>query len=246
MSSSESVIVCTLGRVAYRPTWALQEAIKNRLLQAKKIQQPIPHVLLLLEHSPVFTMGKSGDNMHLLATGDAEVVHIDRGGDVTYHGPGQLVVYFLLDLDRFYRDLHRFMRDMEEVVIRTLAEYDIIGFRVSGRTGVWVGATGSERKICAFGIHTSRWVTTHGLALNIDPDLSYFHRITPCGITDRGVTSLVQELQISLKINEVSNPIIKHFDAVFGAHSKVLSSTDSYAYLEDLTNQINLKDTLCV
>lgn len=246
MSSSESVIVCTLGRVAYRPTWALQEAIKNRLIHAKKTQQHIPHVLLLLEHSPVFTMGKSGDDRHLLATGDAEVVHIDRGGDVTYHGPGQLVVYFLLDLDRFYRDLHRFMRDMEELVIRTLAEYDIIGFRVTGRTGVWVGPQGAERKICAFGIHTSRWVTTHGLALNVDPDLEFFRRITPCGIADRGITSLAKELQESLTLKEVSDHIVNHFDAVFGAHSNVLDSNDSYAYLEGVTNQINLKDTLCV
>jgi len=135
---------------------------------------------------------------------------------------------------------------MEEIVVRTLAEDDVNSFRVPGRTGVWVGSIGSERKICAFGIHTSRWVTTHGLALNVDPDLEYFHRITPCGITDRGVTSLAEELHVSLTLKEVSKHIMNHFDAVFGAHSKVLNSTDSSAYLEDLTHQADLNDTLCV
>lgn len=241
---SELSIACHLGRVAYRPTWALQEAVKNRLIQAKKNHTRLPHVLLLLEHPPVFTMGKSGDDQHLLAPGDAEVVYIDRGGDVTYHGPGQLVVYFLLDLDRFYRDLHRFMRNLEEVVLRTLSEYDLVGFRVPGRTGVWVGAEGFERKICAFGIHASRWVTTHGLALNVYPDLNYFNRITPCGISDRGVTSIVQELKRSCSLDEVSNFIVHHFDEVFGAESQMLHGSDAYAYLEELTDQQNLQASL--
>ncbi len=239
-------MACHLGRVAYRPTWALQEAIKRRLIQAKKRHTHLPHVLLLLEHPPVFTMGKSGDDRHLVAPGDAEVVHIDRGGDVTYHGPGQLVVYFLLDLDRFYRDLHRFMRDLEEVVLQTLQKYGIEGFRVPGRTGVWVDTEGLERKICAFGIHASRWVTTHGLALNVNPDLNYFNRITPCGIADRGVTSIVQELNRSCNMAEVSNFVVHHFNKVFGAESRVLHNSEAFAYLEGLTDQEQLQVSLTI
>ncbi len=241
---SELSIACHLGHVAYRPTWALQEAVKDRLIQAKKSHTHLPHVLFLLEHPPVFTMGKSGNDQHLLAPGDAEVVYIDRGGDVTYHGPGQLVVYFLLDLDRFYRDLHRFMRDLEEVVLRTLGEYNLVGFRVPGRTGVWVGTQGFERKICAFGIHASRWVTTHGLALNVDPDLSYFNRITPCGISDRGVTSIVQELNRPCNLDAVSHWILRHFDEVFGASSQILHGSEAYTFLGDLINQSHLEEAL--
>jgi len=241
---SESAIACYLGRVAYRPTWALQEAIKDRLIQAKKEHTHLPHILLLLEHPPVFTMGKSGNNAHLLAPGDAEVVYIDRGGDVTYHGPGQLVVYFLLDLDRFYRDLHKFMRNLEEIVLRTLGEYHLSGFRVPGRTGVWVGPEGAERKICAFGIHASRWVTTHGLALNVNPNLDYFNRITPCGITDRGVTSISRELNHACDSDEISGCIVHHFDEVFQTESRILHSTEAYIYLEKFTDQQNLRESL--
>ncbi len=230
--------------MSYRPTWALQEAVKDRLIQAKKSHTHLPHVLLLLEHPPVYTMGKSGDDRHLIAPGDAEVVYIDRGGDVTYHGPGQLVAYFLLDLDRFYRDLHRFMRDLEEIAIRTLGEYHLEGFRIPGRTGVWVGTEGEERKICAFGIHASRWVTTHGLALNVNPNLDYFNRITPCGISDRGVTSIIQESNQSCDLDEVSTFLVHHFDEIFGAESQILHSSDAYSFLEKLTGQPNLLETI--
>ncbi len=237
MSRRETAVIYHLGRVAYRPAWVLQEAIKDRLIQAKKNGENLPHVMLLLEHPPVFTMGKSGNDRHLLAPGNADVVYIDRGGDVTYHGPGQLVAYFLLDLDRLYRDLHRFMRDLEEIVLRTLDEFGLTGFRVPKRTGVWVGEEGIERKICAFGIHVSRWVTTHGLALNIDPDLRYFSRITPCGIADRGTTSMVKELGKSCDPNTVARSISYHFDAVFGIQSQELSGAEAYRHLEDLLDQ---------
>lgn len=246
MPSSEPVVVCCLGRVAYRPAWALQEAIKDRLIQSKEAKSSPSHVLLHLEHPPIYTMGKSGNNRHLPSSDNAEIVHIDRGGDVTYHGPGQLVVYFLLDLNRFYRDLHRFMRDLEEIILRTLSEFNITGFRVPGRTGVWVGPQGEERKICAFGIHASRWVTTHGLALNVDPDLSYFSRIIPCGITDRGITSLSRELGRNCDIRQVSDLVVKYFDEVFGTKSQVLRSTNAYTYLEQLTRQDNLAEFLSV
>ena len=244
MLKSETVAVCCLGRVAYRPAWALQEAIKDQLIASKGSGNSLPHVLLLLEHPPVFTMGKSGNDRHLPALGNAEIVHIDRGGDVTYHGPGQLVVYFLLDLNRFYRDLHRFMRDLEEIILQTLNEFNLDGFRVPGRTGVWVGSQGEERKICAFGIHASRWVTTHGLALNVDPELSYFNRIVPCGITDRGVTSLAKELEQPCDMGQVSNLVVQHFDGVFGTQSQVFKSTQAYTYLEHLTGQSNLAESL--
>jgi len=237
VSGPETAVIYHLGRVAYRPAWALQEAIKDRHIQAKRSGEYLPHVMLLLEHPPVFTMGKSGNDQHLLAPGDAEVVYIDRGGDVTYHGPGQLVAYFLLDLDRLYRDLHRFMRDLEEIVLRTLNEFGLTGFRVPKRTGVWVGEEGTERKICAFGIHVSRWVTTHGLALNIDPDLQYFSRITPCGIADRGITSMVKELGKSCDTNAVARSISYHFDAVFGIQSQELSGAAAYKHLENLLDQ---------
>ncbi len=246
MSTLEPVIVGRLGRVAYQPTWNLQNVIRRRLIEAKKNGEHLPHVLLMLEHPPVFTMGKSGDDRHLLATGDSEVVHTNRGGDVTYHGPGQLVVYFLLDLDRFFRDLHQFMRHLEEIVIRTLDEYNLIGFRIAGRTGVWVGSEGAERKICAFGIHTSRWVTSHGLALNVDPDLNYFTRITPCGITDREVTSMSKELNQPFILHDISQHIASHFADIFDASLRVLDSTEIYHYLEQLTDQRNIKESLRV
>ncbi len=244
MSGPETAVICHLGRVAYRPTWALQETIKDRLIQAKRSGEHLPHVLLLLEHPPVFTMGKSGNDQHLIAPGDAEVVYIDRGGDVTYHGPGQLVAYFLLDLDRLYRDLHRFMRDLEEIVLRTLNEFGLTGFRVPKRTGVWVGEKDTERKICAFGIHVSRWVTTHGLALNIDPDLRFFSRITPCGIADREITSMVQELGKSCDIDIVARSISRHFDIIFGVQSQTLSRLEAYKYLESLLDQKDIAQHL--
>ena len=244
MLQPEPVVVCHLGRVAYQPTWTLQDSIKDRLIQAKKHGEHLPHVVLLLEHPPVFTMGKSGDDRHLLALDGTEIVYIDRGGDVTYHGPGQLVVYFLLDLDRFYRDLHRFMRNLEEIIVRTLLDYGLVGFRVPGRTGVWVGSQGHERKICAFGIHASRWVTTHGLALNVNPDLDYFKRINPCGITDRGVTSIVKELGESSNLDGVSDLVVQHFNDIFGASSQVVYAGEAYAYLERLTDQQNLEENL--
>ncbi len=245
MTQPEQVIVCHLGRVAYRPTWALQEAVKDRLIQAKKDNRHLPHVLLILEHPHVFTMGKSGDDRHLLALDDAEVVYIDRGGDVTYHGPGQLVVYFLLDLDRFYRDLHRFMRDLEEIIVLTLRKYNLSGFRIPGRTGVWVGPEGFERKICAFGIHASRWVTTHGLALNVTPNLDYFKRITPCGISDREVTSIVNETNQTRDIELVSDAVVHNFNQVFGTKSQLFHGAKAFSFLEELTGQQDLQHTLC-
>lgn len=204
-SNPEAAVFRWLGTMDYEPALALQRSIRDRLIADKRSGAPEgrPHVILGVVHPPVYTLGKSGDGANLLASGTdlerigASAVHIDRGGDVTFHGPGQLVVYPILDLERLFTDLGRYLRTLEDAVIETLAAFSIAGRRVAGRTGVWVGPDerGPERKICAMGIHCSRWVTTHGLALNVETDLSYFDHIVPCGIRDRGVTSIRTERQ---------------------------------------------------
>jgi lipoyl(octanoyl) transferase len=204
MATPQTVVVCDVGRAAYAPTWALQQRIQDRLIEAKRSDPPeaVPHVLLLVEHPPVYTLGKSGDADNLLLSEDelnargASFFHIDRGGDITFHGPGQLVGYPILDLDRFFTDLGRYLRTLEEVIVRTCAGYGLDATRVDGRTGTWIGpdARGLERKICAMGVRCSRWVTMHGFAFNVNTDLDYFDYIVPCGIADRGVTSLAHEL----------------------------------------------------
>ena len=202
--------VVRLGRVPYREAWAVQQEAQDRLIAAKRSAPPErpPHTVLVVEHDPVVTLGKSGDAGHVvtpeaeLARQGVEVVRVDRGGDVTVHGPGQVVVYPVLDLDRLetpegarLRDLHRYLRELEEAVIRTCADVGVAAGRVAGRTGVWVGpdARGPERKVCAMGVRCSRWVTMHGLALNVTTDLALFDHVVPCGIDDRGVTSLAAE-----------------------------------------------------
>ena len=241
-----SALICPLGRVAYRPTWALQKAINERLVQAKRAQEELPHVLLLLEHPPVFTLGKSGDASHLileqdaLSTIGAEFHRIDRGGDITFHGPGQLVGYFLLDLDRIFRDLHRYMRALEEIVIRTLADYYVAASRIPGRTGVWVGSTGCERKICALGIRSSRWVTMHGIAFNLNTDLSFYRHIVPCGIADRGVTSLAKELGQPCDEEGVRRRVAHHFGRVFDLDTTFVSEDAALKQLEALSGIRNL------
>ncbi|MDX1530849.1 MAG: lipoyl(octanoyl) transferase LipB [Rhodothermales bacterium] len=229
-------IVCHLGRVAYEPAWALQRRVQDRLIRAKRGAEPAapdppPHVVLAVEHPPVFTLGKNGDGAHLLADADgleargAAFVETDRGGDITYHGPGQLVLYPVLDLDRLRyadggrgTDIHRYLRELEAAVIRTCADYGLDAGRVGGRTGVWIGpdARGPERKVCAMGIRCSRWVTMHGLALNLNTDLSYFDLIVPCGIADRGVTSLAEELGRPVDADAATARLLRHLAAGFG------------------------------
>lgn len=245
MSDREDIVVCHLGRVPYEPTWTLQQEVQARLISAKRASPPeeVPHVLLLLEHPHVYTLGKSGEADNLLASDDrldaidATFHRIDRGGDITYHGPGQLVGYPLFDLDRFFTDIGRYLRALEEVVLRSCAEYGVTGRRVDGRTGVWVGpdAGGPERKICAMGVRCSRWVTMHGFALNVTTDLDYFDHIVPCGIRDRGVTSLVEESDESMTVDEVSQPIVSHFSEIFDADTRELRGDRARAFLRDLT-----------
>ncbi|MCC6400587.1 MAG: lipoyl(octanoyl) transferase LipB [Flavobacteriales bacterium] len=199
-----------LGLLDYAAAWDLQKRLfqetidiklANRTLPAEA-QRPTRDHLLFCEHPHVYTLGKSGRQSHLLLNEQGlrekgvQFFPIDRGGDITYHGPGQLVVYPILDLDHHFTDIHRFLRTLEEAVIGTLEAYGIRAGRITGLTGVWLDAEEpvKARKICAFGIRASRWVTMHGLALNVNTDLTYFGNIVPCGIRDKGVTSMAHEL----------------------------------------------------
>jgi lipoyl(octanoyl) transferase len=219
--NDRQLIVCDLGRMSYAEAWDLQKRIQQRLITAKR-QDPVeslPHVLLLVEHPPVYTLGKSGDASNLLLSEqelderNLEYFEIGRGGDITFHGPGQLVVYPILDLDRFFTDLGRYLRTLEAVILDLCSDFGLKADRIAGRTGVWIGPDekGPERKICAMGIRCSRWVTLHGLAFNINTDLSYFSNIIPCGIKDRGVTSLAQELGRPIDDGVVKHQFIDYF-----------------------------------
>ncbi|MDX1739713.1 MAG: lipoyl(octanoyl) transferase LipB [Rhodothermales bacterium] len=241
-SPNRHVAVCHLGRAPYRPTWDLQREIQDRLIQAKREnpQHGEDHVLLTVEHPPVYTLGKSGDRENLLI-GDAELdsqgatfVEIDRGGDITFHGPGQLVVYPILDLDQFFTDIHRYLRTLEEAVISTCATFSIDAGRSQGRTGVWVGpdVRGPERKICAMGIKCSRWVTSHGLALNVSTDLRYFDNIVPCGITDRGVTSLSIETGRQVSMDDVIPVLVSNVVSAFGMSASEYAGHAAIKYLQ--------------
>ena len=226
-----SVFVHWLGRMPYQTAWDLQEDWLSRATQRKQearlntqsLNPPIVQHLLLVEHPPVFTLGKSGKEDHLLldeaqrAEAGVEWVRTNRGGDITYHGPGQLVVYPLLDLEAIRPDIHWYMRSLEEAVIRTLAHWNIQGERYPGYTGVWLGVNHPHRarKICAMGVRTSRWLTLHGLALNVNTDLSYFSGIVPCGIRSHGVCSMQGELQHTPSMIEVAQVFLSAFASVF-------------------------------
>ncbi len=248
MPESRPLVVCHLGRVEYAPVRALQQSVQERLIAAKRESPPValPHVLLLLEHPPVYTLGKSGDAENLLVSEerldalDAAFHRVGRGGDATFHGPGQLVGYPLLDLDRIFTDLGRYLRTLEEVVIRTCGEYGVAGTRVEGRTGVWVGPDerGPERKVCAMGVRCSRWVTMHGFALNVTTDLSYFDHIVPCGIADRGVTSLAEESDASITVDDVRGPVVEHFADRFEARVTELRGEPARDFLKEMAGAI--------
>ena len=243
MAQPMHVIVCPLGRVDYEPTWKLQRQVQQALIAAKRADPPQeqPHVLLLVEHSPVYTLGKSGDADNLLvsesflAQKGARFFHIDRGGDITYHGPGQIVGYPILDLDRISPDIHLYLRNLEEVMIRLCAEYGISATRVKDKTGVWIKTPHEQdaRKICAMGIRCSRWVTMHGFALNVNTDLAYFDYIVPCGIQNKAVTSLQKELSRPVDEDEVRTSLLRHFADVFGLKLRILSNHESIDYLQE-------------
>lgn len=233
---SREVTVRPLGLVEYQPAWDLQEqlladtlAIKTRNRLAQETGQPLeptPNYLLLCEHPHVYTLGKSGKPEHLLLDEAGLAAHaatfhrINRGGDITYHGPGQLVGYPIFDLDNFFTDIHRYLRLLEEAVILTLADYGVAAGRIAGLTGVWIDfeeGAANPRKICAMGVKCSRWVTMHGFALNVNTDLSYFGHIVPCGITDKAVTSLKQELGHPVPLADVQARLVPHLAQLFGA-----------------------------
>lgn len=206
-----------LGLIDYKEAWDLQESLFNKTIQDKiRIRNGEQNIvlnnyLLFCEHPHVYTLGKSGSENNLLLNEEELEQHhatyykINRGGDITYHGPGQLVAYPIFDLDQFFTDIHKYMRFLEEAVIQTLMEFGIDSGRVDGLTGVWIeGDTPRARKICAMGVKSSRWVTMHGIGFNVNSDLSYFSHIIPCGIDDKSVTSMQQELGHALSMVEVS------------------------------------------
>ncbi len=214
----------------YRESWDYQEQLFQEILQLKSANRksaealPTPNYFLYVEHPHVYTLGKSGDKENLLVSEaflkekGASFYHINRGGDITYHGPGQVVGYPILDLENFFTDIHKYLRLLEEMVILTLAEYGLKGERSKGETGVWLDVGQPEaRKICAMGVRASRWVTMHGFAFNVNTDLSYFDWMVPCGIRDKGVTSLQAELGRFIPLREVKEKLSTHFAALFEA-----------------------------
>ena len=246
--SKERVIVCHLGHIAYEPAWELQKKVQAALIRAKREDPPrrVDHVLLFVEHPPVYTLGKSGKANHLLvsetelADRGAAFFHIDRGGDITFHGPGQLVGYPIFDLDRLNPDVHLYMRNLEEVIRHTCLEYGLDAGRVEGKTGVWLPAQPGKptaRKVCAMGIRCSRWVTMHGFALNVNTDLSFFSHIVPCGITDGTVTSLKNELEHTVDMDEVMNRVTRYFAEVFDVDTRIVSDKQAMEFLEEFIGE---------
>lgn len=214
LSGMRTIDIVDLGRTGYEECLLTQ----RRVFAGRRAGE-YGDTLLLTEHDHVYTIGKSGDENHLLAgeeelrAAGAGVFNTDRGGDITYHGPGQLVGYPIIDLDGRDPDIHRYLRDLEEVIIRAIAEYGIAGRREPGYTGVWAG----EEKIAAIGIRVAGWITMHGFALNVNTDLSYFDRIIPCGITHRGVTSIRTHTGSPVPMADVSRSVVRHFADVFSA-----------------------------
>lgn len=231
----EKVFLEDLGAVDYQTAWTYQQDLMKSLISSKltnrdlvKAEKAVPpqrHTFLFCEHPHVYTLGKSGSADHLLlqkeglASKGVTFFKINRGGDITYHGPGQIVGYPILDLDCFFTDVHKYVRLIEQAIIDTLAEYEIEAGREKGFTGVWLAATESrpKRKICAIGVHLSRWVTLHGFAFNVNTDLDYFKYIIPCGINDpdKSVTSMQAELGEVVDIELVKQKVIKHFARLF-------------------------------
>ena len=225
------VVFQDLGLIDYKEAWDYQEKRFNEILDVKKNnrkenrQDPTLSHLLFCEHPHVYTLGKSGDEKNLLVNEDylksrgATFYKINRGGDITYHGPGQIVGYPILDLDNFFTDIHKYLRFLEEAVILTLAEYGIESTCSDGETGVWLDVgTDKARKICALGVRSSRWVTMHGFAFNVNCDLSYFGNIIPCGIVDKSVTSMQKELNREVDMQEVQQKLKGHLKNLFDFH----------------------------
>ena len=224
----KKVQLLDLGSKDYKETWEVQEKLFQGIVDIKienrknNTELSTPNYFIFVEHPHVYTLGKSGDISNLLLNEEqlsqkgATFYKINRGGDITYHGPGQIVGYPILDLDNFFTDIHKYLRFLEEVIIKTLAEYEITATRSKGETGVWLDVgTPFARKICAMGVRTSRWVTMHGFALNANTNLGYFDNIIPCGIKGKAVTSMEAELGKKVDLDEVKTKILKNFSELF-------------------------------
>ena len=231
---NKKLIIKDLGKISYQYGLHEQEKYFSEIIKIKKSNYKkekllmTDNFLLFVEHYPVFTLGKSGDinnlltNKEFLTENKIEFFKTNRGGDITFHGPGQIVVYPILDLDNFFTDIHKYLRTLEEVIIATLSDYGILGFRIDGQTGVWVGKDKfPAQKICAFGVRASRWVTMHGMSLNVNTNLDYFKYIVPCGINDKGVTSIKEELGRKVLLSEVKKRIARHFINFFEVETKI-------------------------
>jgi len=234
----QEIIFRDLGKMDYQSAWDLQEKLLQLNVKAKSLAGSLQrdsidyinstaplthHHLLFVEHPPVYTLGKSGHVENILISEEErlekniEFYPTNRGGDITFHGPGQIVAYPILDLEKFYTDIGRYLRNLEDVVIELMSTYGLKGERSAGETGVWLepSVKGRERKICAMGVRCSRWITMHGLALNVNTDLRYFDHIVPCGIQDKQVTSLEKELGYALDIDQVKERMKPCFEKVF-------------------------------
>lgn len=232
---NKSLIIKELGVKDYKETWDYQESLFKEILNIKSqnrkenLSITTPNYFLFVEHPHVYTLGKSGHIENLLVSEerlhaiDAQFYKTNRGGDITYHGPGQIVGYPILDLENFFADIHKYMRLLEEMVIQTLAEYGLNAERSNGETGVWLDVgTPFARKICAMGVRASRWVTMHGFALNVNANLGYFDNMVPCGIKGKAVTSLNVELgKAKISLEEVKEKLLKHFLTLFEAEVNV-------------------------
>ena len=213
-----------LGKMSYSEAWSLQKETQKKLVDQKRLtiensskSDSINDQFYFTEHPHVYTIGKSGNSANLLRTLgelssiEAEYIETDRGGDITYHGPGQIVGYPILDLEEYFTDIHRYLRYLEETIIQTCSEFDIQGYRIKGMTGVWV----NNEKVCAMGLRCSRWVTMHGFALNVNTDLSYFDNIIPCGIEGKNVTSLEKLLGEKIDPEKVKKILLEKFSEIF-------------------------------
>lgn len=228
MKMNKSITVLNWGKISYKEAWEKQQVLFQGIIDSKmknrnaEDPEPTSNYLIFCEHPHVYTLGKSGDLNHLLL--DKEKLEeknisfykTNRGGDITYHGPGQMVVYPILDLENFFTDIHKYLRLLEETIIDTLKVFNIEAGRSKGETGVWIAPdTFNPRKICAMGVRCSRWVSMHGLALNVNTDLDLFNYIIPCGIQNKGVTSIKKELGKDVKLSEVEKNFLIHFKKLF-------------------------------
>ena len=227
---NKKIILRDIGKSSFSDAWQYQEEIFKKTIDQKienrssesKIETD--NFLIITEHNPVYTIGKSGDISNLLLndnemkTEGIEFYKINRGGDITYHGPGQIMGYPIIDLDNFFTDINLYLRKLEEVIINTLKSYDLRGFTIKGETGVWVkDNNGLSKKVCAFGIRASRWVTMHGFSFNVNPELNYFKNIIPCGIKDKGVTSVSELKNSYIEMNQIKQILYKNFAKSFSA-----------------------------